>query len=235
MPSQGNTWHSSPLPASCSRALVIVVKIAFAGLQIKIAAQVHVDQIVQGGPPVKPVEHRECKVAIVFTGKVKFRHPAAEGIHHFLYGPPGPVSRHSRAGHDGLDLEAAAYLRQLAVYLQTLQYVFHQTVPADLRVTVDPGPQVFQRPLPGQPVQRDGFVQYVGTAPCGNFRVQPGQGVLVDRCVFIAAPTQNFLGVIPILNVILLIGGVEFLNLVLDDVVDVDSSVYQPRPRGPPP
>lgn len=234
MPSQGNTWHSSPLPASCSRALVIVVKIAFAGLQINIAAQVHVNQIVQGGPPVKPVEHRECKVAIVFTGKVKFRHPA-EGIHHLLHGPPGPVSRHSRAGHGGLDLEAAAYLRQLAVYLQTLQYVFHQTVPADLRVTVDPGPQVFQRPLPGQPVQRDGFVQYVGTAPCGNFRVQPGQGVLVDRCVFIAAPTQNFLGVIPILNVILLIGGVEFLNLVLDDVVDVDSSVYQPRPRGPPP
>ena len=176
MPSQGNTWHSSPLPASCSRALVIVVKIAFAGLQINIAAQVHVNQIVQGGPPVKPVEHRECKVAIVFTGKVKFRHPA-EGIHHFLYGPPGPVSRHSRAGHDGLDLEAAAYLRQLAVYLQTLQYVFHQTVPADLRVTVDPGPQVFQRPPAGpacpagrfRPVCRDSALrQFPRTAGTGR-------------------------------------------------------------------
>ena len=101
----------------------------------------------------------------------------------------------------------------------------HQPVPADVRVGVNPRPQVLQRPLPRQFIQRNGLVQYIGPLSGRHIRVQPGQRALIDLRVLLTAPAQHALGVIPVLDIVILVALIEPINFAFDDIVNTNCAI----------
>ena len=99
-----------------------------------------------------------------------------QGLPHVLRRPGVPVAHYAPGPSYGPDLEAVGHRIELSVDLRRLQHPDHQVLPADLRVLVDPGPQILQQALcaPLDHGHRPPRGEDIRDAPRPDLREQPG-------------------------------------------------------------
>ena len=107
----------------------------------------------------------------------------------------------------------------------------HQGLPAQVRVPLDPGPQVLQHAPAAVDLQRQGIVQDVGDPARRDLLVGPVHGGLplglIDGGVKVVDGLQ---GVVPDHDIVVLAAAVELVDPVAQVVVRADGAVDQHRP-----